>query len=144
MGSYLNPGGGLFRACRRSKIYVDKSNLITKTNEVLGTEQRFVCVSRPQRFGKSMAANMLAAIMVGMNLNFDGLKDAVIRMLAGDKVQINTGTFSNDMTTFQGMDDVLTLLVHLGYLSYHWPDRTVTIPNKEMYKCFNKTAHLYH
>mgnify|MGYP005769724957 CR=1 FL=1 len=83
-------------------------------------------------------------IMVGMNLNFDGLKDAVIRMLAGDKVQINTGTFSNDMTTFQGMDDVLTLLVHLGYLSYHWPDRTVTIPNKEMYKCFNKTAHLYH
>ena len=61
MGSYLNPGGGLFRACRRSKIYVDKSNLITKTNEVLGTEQRFVCVSRPRRFGKSMAANMLAA-----------------------------------------------------------------------------------
>ena len=55
-------------------------------------------------------------------------------MLAGDKVQINTGTFSNDMTTFQGMDDVLTLLVHLGYLSYHWPDRTVTIPNKE---CIN-------
>ena len=368
MGSYLNPGGGLFRACRRSKIYVDKSNLITKTNEVLGTEQRFVCVSRPRRFGKSMAANMLAAyygrdenaenlfvdlkisadpdfrthlnqydvirinvqeflsasesmdemlsmlqkrllhelksqypdyidgdylvfamkdvfshtrhpfvilidewdcvfrefkqntdaqkkyldflrawlkdqeyvalaymtgilpikkygshsalnmfteysmtnpremaeffgftenevkilctqynrnfqetqawydgyelvamensqqkfysmyspksvvdamlsgvfdnywnqtetyeaLKVYIHLNFDGLKDAVIRMLAGDKVQINTGTFSNDMTTFQGMDDVLTLLVHLGYLSYHWPDRTVTIPNKEV------------
>ena len=76
------------------------------------------------------------ALKVYIHLNFDGLKDAVIRMLAGDKVQINTG--------FQGMDDVLTLLVHLGYLSYHWPDRTVTIPNKEMYKCFNKTAHLYH
>lgn len=84
------------------------------------------------------------ALKVYIHLNFDGLKDAVIRMLAGDKVQINTGTFPNDMTTFQGMDDVLTLLVHLGYLSYHWPDRTVTIPNKEMYKCFNKTAHLYH
>ena len=65
-------------------------------------------------------------------MNYDGLKDAVIRMLAGDKVQINTGTFSNDMTTFQGKDDVLTLLVHLGYLSYHWPDKTVTIPNKEV------------
>ena len=36
------------------------------------------------------------------------------------------------MTTFQGMDDVLTLLVHLGYLSYHWPDKTVSIPNKEV------------
>ena len=61
MGSYLNPGGGMFKACLRSKIYVDKSGLIAKTNEVLGTEQRFVCVSRPRRFGKSMAANMLAA-----------------------------------------------------------------------------------
>lgn len=61
MGSYLNPGSGLFKACLRSRIYVDKSGLIAKTNEVLGTEQRFVCVSRPRRFGKSMAANMLAA-----------------------------------------------------------------------------------
>ena len=368
MGSYLNPGGGMFKACLRSKIYVDKSGLIAKTNEVLGTEQRFVCVSRPRRFGKSMAANMLAAyygrgedstelfsdlrihtdksfrenlnqydvirinmqeflsaapdmdemlkllqkrilrelkiqypdyidsdylvfamqdvfaytrhpfvilidewdcifrefkqnmeaqkkyldflrvwlkdqeyvalaymtgilpvkkygshsalnmfteysminpremaeffgfteeevkelcsrykrnfqeaqawydgyelvaieegrkktysmyspksvvdamlsgifdnywnqtetyeaLKVYIRMNYDGLKDAVIRMLAGDKVQINTGTFSNDMTTFQGKDDVLTLLVHLGYLSYHWPDKTVTIPNKEV------------
>ena len=53
-------------------------------------------------------------------------------MLAGERVQINTGTFSNDMTSFQGKDDVLTLLIHLGYLSYHWPDKTVTIPNKEV------------
>ena len=72
------------------------------------------------------------ALKVYIRMNYDGLKDAVIRMLAGDKVQINTGTFSNDMTTFQGKDDVLTLLVHLGYLSYHWPDKTVTIPNKEV------------
>lgn len=53
-------------------------------------------------------------------------------MLAGERIQINTGTFSNDMTSFQGKDDVLTLLIHLGYLSYHWPDKTVTIPNKEV------------
>ena len=72
------------------------------------------------------------ALKIYIRMNYDGLKDAVIRMLAGDKVQINTGTFSNDMTTFQGKDDVLTLLVHLGYLSYHWPDKTVTIPNKEV------------
>ncbi len=368
MGSYLNPGGGLFSTCRRSKIYVDKSGLIVKTNELLGTEQRFICVSRPRRFGKSMAANMLAAyygrgesteelfsdlcisqdksfrehlnqydvirinmqeflsyasdmdemlsvlqkrlirelkmqypeyidgdylmfamkdvfsytkhpfvilidewdcvfreythdvpaqkkyldflrawlkdqeyvalaymtgilpvkkygshsalnmfseysminsremapffgftedevkklckeykrsfqeaqawydgyelvtmegekrrtysmyspksvvdamlsgefdnywnqtetyeaLKVYIRLNFDGLKDTVIRMLAGDKVRVNTGTFSNDMTSFQGKDDVLTLLVHLGYLSYHLTDKTVSIPNKEV------------
>ena len=61
MGSYLNPGNFLFRGSLRSKIYVDKSELITKTNEALCTEQKYICVSRPRRFGKSMAANMLAA-----------------------------------------------------------------------------------
>ena len=72
------------------------------------------------------------ALKAYIKLNFDGLKDAVIRMLAGERVPVNTGTFSNDMTNFQGKDDVLTLLIHLGYLSYHWPDKTVTIPNKEV------------
>lgn len=67
-----------------------------------------------------------------IRMNFDGLKDTIVRMLAGDRIQINPGTFSNDMTTFQGKDDVLTLLVHLGYLSYYWPDKTVAIPNKEV------------
>lgn len=61
MGSYLNPGSVLFRGSLRSKIYVDKSGLIEKTNDLICTEQKYVCVSRPRRFGKSMAANMLAA-----------------------------------------------------------------------------------
>lgn len=56
----------------------------------------------------------------------------VANMLAGERVQINTGTFFNDMTNFQGKDDVVTLMIHLGYLSYHWPDKMVTIPNKEV------------
>ena len=61
MGSYLNPGSASFRNSLRSKIYVDKSELIARTNELICTEQRYVCVSRPRRFGKSMAANMLAS-----------------------------------------------------------------------------------
>ena len=61
MGSYLNPGNFSFRGSLRSKIYVDKSKLIARTNEALCTEQKYICVSRPRRFGKSMAANMLAA-----------------------------------------------------------------------------------
>lgn len=72
------------------------------------------------------------ALKMYIQMNFGGLKDAVIRMLAGERVPINTGTFSNDMTTFESKDDVLTLLVHLGYLSYHWPDKAVFIPNKEI------------
>ena len=62
----------------------------------------------------------------------DGLQDAVVRMLAGEAIKINTGTFSNDMTTFTSKDDVLTLLVHLGYLSYNSADETVNIPNREV------------
>ena len=46
MGSYLNPGNFSFRGSLRSKIYVDKSELIAKTNEALCTEQRYICVSR--------------------------------------------------------------------------------------------------
>ena len=61
MGVYLNPGEGLFLVARSSKIYVDKSALLGELDEVFGTEQRFVCVSRPRRFGKTMAANMVCA-----------------------------------------------------------------------------------
>ena len=57
---------------------------------------------------------------------------SVIRMIAGESVQVNVGTFSNDMTTFATKDDVLTLLVHLGYLTYDSTNETVKIPNKEV------------
>ncbi|MCD7744327.1 MAG: ATP-binding protein [Lachnospiraceae bacterium] len=61
MGGYLNPGNVDFQIALNSKIYVDKTELIAYLNGLLMTEQRFVSVSRPRRFGKSMAANMLAA-----------------------------------------------------------------------------------
>ena len=61
MGYYLNPGSDKFQMSLGSKIYVDKSGLIAQTNELFRTEKRFICISRPRRFGKTMAANMLAA-----------------------------------------------------------------------------------
>lgn len=67
-------------------------------------------------------------------MNMDGLKDAVVEMLAGEKIAINIGTFSNDMTTFSSKDDILTLLVHLGYLTYDSVHATVEIPNREVAK----------
>ena len=72
MGSYLNPGNFSFRGSLRSKIYVDKSELMAKTNEALCTEQKYICVSRQRRFGKSMSANMLAAYY-DRNENTEGL-----------------------------------------------------------------------
>ena len=61
MGIYLNPGNDGFFEAIRSEIYVDKTGLIAYTNKCLCTEQKFICVSRPRRFGKSMALKMLAA-----------------------------------------------------------------------------------
>lgn len=62
MGLYLNPGNEEFRnAAIHSKIYVDKTEMIKFTNSQLFGEHKNICVSRPRRFGKSMAANMLVA-----------------------------------------------------------------------------------
>ena len=72
------------------------------------------------------------ALKIYIQMDMDGLKDSVVRMLAGDAVSIHIGTFSNDMTTFATKDDVLTLLVHLGYLTYNSTAETVSIPNKEV------------
>ena len=61
MGLYLNPGNDMFKMSLNSEIYVDKSGLIEYTNKVLDSEQKYICVSRPRRFGKSMTAKMLMA-----------------------------------------------------------------------------------
>ena len=61
MGLYLNPGSDGFLESVSSEIYVDKTGLIQYTNQVFRTKQKFICVSRPRRFGKSMAAEMLSA-----------------------------------------------------------------------------------
>lgn len=72
------------------------------------------------------------ALRIYIEMNFDGLKDAIVFMLGGECVQINPGTFNNDMTTFHSKDDVLTLLVHLGYLTYNTETKEVSIPNEEV------------
>lgn len=63
--------------------------------------------------------------------NENGLRDKIIRMIAGEYISINTKTFQNDMCTFETADDILTLLVHLGYLTYDFDTKTAWIPNKE-------------
>ncbi|MDO4299657.1 MAG: AAA family ATPase [Lachnospiraceae bacterium] len=72
------------------------------------------------------------ALKIYIEMNFEGLKDAVIEMLAGGKKKIDIRHFTNDMTTFHGYEDVLTLLVHLGYLGYDFERKEVSIPNSEI------------
>ena len=61
MGRFLNPGNGAFADVLGSKIYVDKSGLLEYTNDALNTMSKFICNSRPRRFGKSVTADMLTA-----------------------------------------------------------------------------------
>ncbi|MDD3251413.1 MAG: hypothetical protein PHV18_02510 [Lachnospiraceae bacterium] len=72
------------------------------------------------------------ALKIYIEMNYDGLRDTIIELLAGGRKVIDTGTFTNDMTTFRSMDDVLTLLVHLGYLAYDVMTKEVFIPNSEV------------
>ena len=64
--------------------------------------------------------------------NFDGLKTAIIEMISGDMVKIDTGTFQNDAVNFSNRDDVITFLIHLGYLAYDEKKQCAYIPNEEV------------
>lgn len=72
------------------------------------------------------------AIIPLINMNFDGLKTAVIEMLSGSHVKVNTRSFKNDAVSFANKDDVLTYLIHLGYLGYDQSNQTAFIPNEEL------------
>lgn len=226
MGTYINRGNGSFARARKSQIYVDKTGLLAFTNEVLDTEQCYICNSRPRRFGKSMAAGMLAikkyksesalnnfreftmtnpkrlsayigfteeevqalckrydmdfaetarwydgfsfpqvkhvynpyavvnAMLDGgfdnywtnttsyeslkeyISMNFDGLKDRIVQMLSGGRCPVDVNTFQNDMTSFRSRDDVLTVLIHLGYLAYDAQAKEAYVPNEEVRSAF--------
>ena len=75
---------------------------------------------------------LIEALKIYIDMNFDGLREDVLSMMAGESVPVNTGSFINDMATFRTEDDVLTLLIHLGYLAYDYENKTVRIPNNEI------------
>lgn len=72
------------------------------------------------------------AIVPYIKMNYEGLKDDIVSMLAGGKCLVNTLSFQNDLTEVNSRDDVLTVLIHLGYLSYDGDAGICFIPNKEV------------
>lgn len=72
------------------------------------------------------------SILPLINKDFDGLRTAILTMLSGNEVRVRTMSFQNDMVTFRNKDDVMTLLIHLGYLAYNRKKQTVYIPNEEI------------
>ncbi len=71
-----------------------------------------------------------------IEMDFDGLKGTIIRMLGGEEVRVRISTFQNDLTSFKNKDDVLTLLIHLGYLAYDGGTQKAKIPNLEVAGAF--------
>lgn len=80
------------------------------------------------------------SLKIYIELNEDGLKEAVVQMLGGESIPIETETFQNDMTNIKRKDDVLTLLIHLGYLAYDAERKRVFIPNEEVKQEFIRTV----
>lgn len=78
------------------------------------------------------ATGAFDAVAHYIQMNFEGLKDDVINMLAGGRSKVNPTKFQNDMSIIRSKDDVLTVLIHLGYLSYSWQKSECYIPNKEV------------
>lgn len=72
------------------------------------------------------------AISSYISMNYEGLKDAIIIMLAGGRCKVNPTGFKNDLAEVHNIDDVLTVLIHLGYLSYDRVNQMCFIPNKEV------------
>ncbi len=78
------------------------------------------------------ATETYEALKIYMDMDYDGLRSDIAQMLGGGHIVVNTGSFQNDMRNFRTKDDVLTLLIHLGYLAYDLRTKETFIPNKEI------------
>ena len=207
MGYYLNPSSPRYEKLKKSKVFVDKTDIFEILNENLGKEKSFFCLSRPRCFGKSVTAQMICSyyarcqdssslfdnlkiasfddykkhlnqhdvafnqmqqwydgysfkdvphiynhnsvvnaatykkyisyrtktetfesLQEYIDMNMEGLRDDIVKLIAGEDVVVNVAKFQNDMVTFKTKNDVLTLLIHLVDLSIK-PDSDIRVDN---------------
>ena len=232
MGYYLNPSSPRYEKLKKSKVFVDKTDIFEILNENLGKEKSFFCLSRPRCFGKSVTVQMICSyyarcqdssslfdnlkiasfddykkhlnqhdvafnqmqqwydgysfkdvphiynpnsvvnaatykkyisywtktetfesLQEYIDMNMEGLRDDIVKLIAGEDVIVDVSTFSNDMVTFHSKDDVLTLLIHLGYLAIkgstnlgvivHIPNEEIKLEFKTCVKNNNRYAGVY-
>ena len=94
---------------------------------------------RKRKFGSYWQRTSAAeSLLTYINMDFEGLQEIVSRLISGEEIEVDTESFENDFETFKSRDDVLTLLIHLGYLTWHEEDGTVRIPNEEVRGEFRK------
>ena len=78
-------------------------------------------------------------LMDYISRDYNGLTRTIAELVGGIGVKVNPTGFANDLTTFKGKNDVLTLLIHLGYLAYDAETKMARIPNEEIRQEFQKT-----
>ncbi|MCR5455044.1 MAG: ATP-binding protein [Bacteroidales bacterium] len=108
--------------------HIGNEQSIFNPNSVMTALRLGVCANNWSKTGA------YDAVATYIQMNFDGLKDDVIKMLAGGRVKVNTTKFQNDMSIIRGKDDALTVLIHLGYLCYYYEDHSCGIPNYEVWE----------
>ena len=76
------------------------------------------------------------SLMTYIAMDFDGLRQLIVDMLGGQRCMVDVESFQNDITSFYSADDVITLLIHMGYLAYDNKTKQVFIPNEEVRSVF--------
>lgn len=104
-----------------------------KTQSALNNFEEYTMLT-PANFAPyiGFTEDEVIALCEQYTMDFDGLRTAIIQMLSGAAVEVDINTFQNDMISFQNKDDVITLLIHLGYLAYDQKYRKAFIPNEEI------------
>jgi len=98
-----------------------------------------MCAMQNQKFGSYWKKTSAAeSLMTYINMDFEGLQEMISRLIAGEEIEVDTESFENDFETFICSDDVLTLLIHLGYLTWCEETGRTRIPNEEVRAEFRK------
>ena len=136
MGIYLNPSNDLFKEYLNSKIYIDKSMLIGELNALLKTSGKYVCVSRPRRFGKTMASAMIAAyyskgcdsreLFSSLKISRDGSFEQHLNKY--NVIQFDLNSFLKSARNKEGLIDFITETI-LAEMKKEFPDVAIDIKN---------------
>ena len=92
-----------------------------------------MCAIRSQEFQSYWRKTSAAeSLMSYINMDFEGMQEIISRLISGERIEVDTDSFENDLETFKTRDDVLTLLIHLGYLTWDRKEKSARIPNEEV------------
>jgi hypothetical protein len=136
MGVYLNCDNKIFKECLNDYIYVDHSMLIEYTNSLIGRREKYVCVSRPRRFGKSTDVEMLVAYYSkgcdSSNL-FNNLKisktDGYQKHLNKHNIiKIDMSSFTRNIKKDKNIDCITTEIARDLKRTYDIPKDRITLP----------------